>query len=68
MYYMSNYVLKVSSPNQLVSGYPNCDIHPSRQIKLQNRETDQQNLAVVPRSDGRVTYITVENRSVVHSC
>jgi len=67
--YMSNHVLKVSSPNQLVSGYPNCDIiHPSRQMKLQNLQTAQQNLAVAPTSDRSVTYITVENRRVVHSC
>lgn len=65
---MSNHVLKVSSSNQLVSGYPNCDfLHPSRQIKLQNLETAQQNLAVVPTSDRRVIYKTVENRGVVHS-
>lgn len=67
--YMSNHVLKVPSPNQLVNGYPNCDIlHPSRQMKLQNLETAQQNLAAVPTSDRRVTYTTVENRGVVQSC
>jgi len=66
---MSNHVLKASSPNQLVSGYPNCDtLYPSGQMKLQNLETAQQNLAVVPTSDRKLTYITVKNRGVIHSC
>ena len=69
IYYVSNHVLKVSSPNQLVSGYLNCDIlHPSRQMKLQNIETAKQNLAGMLTSDRKVTYIIVENRGVVYSC